>query len=56
MGELLQDVQCRPPDIVFEREYNLDPGEVGVRSLSLGPTYTRGDTMVLIEEDQEFLN
>jgi glyoxylase-like metal-dependent hydrolase (beta-lactamase superfamily II) len=52
MGELLQDVQFRPPDIVFEREHNLDLGGVGVRILSLGPTHTRGDTMVLVEEDR----
>ena len=52
MGELLKDVQFRPPDIVFEREHNLDLGGIRVRILSLGPTHTPGDTMVWVEEDR----
>jgi glyoxylase-like metal-dependent hydrolase (beta-lactamase superfamily II) len=52
MGELLKDVQFRPPDIVFEHEHNLDLGGIRVRILSLGPTHTPGDTMVWVEEDR----
>ena len=51
MGELLQDVQFRRPDINFERKYNLDLGGVGVRILSLGSTHTRGDTMVFVGDE-----
>lgn len=52
MGELLKDVQFRPPDIIFEREYNLDLGGVRVKILSLGSTHTRGDTMVFVEDER----
>jgi glyoxylase-like metal-dependent hydrolase (beta-lactamase superfamily II) len=50
-AELLEGAQYRAADIFFEREYMLDLGGVRVRLLSLGPTHTRGDTVVFVEED-----
>jgi glyoxylase-like metal-dependent hydrolase (beta-lactamase superfamily II) len=48
---LLQDVKPRPPDILFDKEAKLDLGGVTVRLLWLGPSHTRGDNFVLVEED-----
>ena len=52
MAELLKDAQFRKADIFFDREYTLDLGGVRVRLLSLGPTHTRGDTIVWVEGDR----
>jgi glyoxylase-like metal-dependent hydrolase (beta-lactamase superfamily II) len=49
---LLEDVQFRKADIFFDREYALDLGGVRVQMLSLGPTHTRGDTIVWVEGDR----
>jgi len=49
MGELLKDVQFRRGDMFFDKEQALDLGGVKVRMLSLGPTHTRGDTVVFVE-------
>ncbi len=51
-AELLKDAQFRKADIFFDREYVLDLGDVRVRMLSLGPTHTRGDTVVWVEGDR----
>jgi glyoxylase-like metal-dependent hydrolase (beta-lactamase superfamily II) len=51
MGELLRDVQFRRGDISFDKEYALDLGGVNVRILAVGPTHTRGDTVVWVEGD-----
>jgi glyoxylase-like metal-dependent hydrolase (beta-lactamase superfamily II) len=55
MGELLRDVQFRRGDIFFDREHALDLGGVRVRILSLGPTHTRGDTVVFVEGEDAVL-
>jgi glyoxylase-like metal-dependent hydrolase (beta-lactamase superfamily II) len=52
VAELLKDVQFRKADTFFDREYALDLGGVRVRMLSLGPTHTRGDTIVWVEGDR----
>lgn len=52
VADLLKDVQFRKADIFFDREYTLDLGGVRVRMLSLGPTHTRGDTIVWVEGDR----
>ena len=52
VADLLKDAQFRKADIFFEREYTLDLGGVRVRLLSLGPTHTRGDTIVWVEGDR----
>jgi glyoxylase-like metal-dependent hydrolase (beta-lactamase superfamily II) len=49
MGELLRDVQFRRGDISFDKEHALDLGGVNVRILAVGPTHTRGDTVVWVE-------
>ena len=48
---LLQDVKPRPPDILFDREAKIDLGGITVRLLWLGPSHTRGDNFVFVEED-----
>ncbi|MGH9680695.1 MAG: MBL fold metallo-hydrolase, partial [Candidatus Acidiferrales bacterium] len=48
---LLRDVHLRAPDIVFDREAKIDLGGVTARLLWFGAAHTRGDTLILIEED-----
>src|SRR3954462_7436558 len=52
MGELLQNAPVRKADILFDRDYKIDLGGVTARLLAAGPTHTRGDTMVFVEEDK----
>ena len=52
VADLLKDAQFRKADIFFDRDYTLDLGGVRVRLLSLGPTHTRGDTVVWVEGDR----
>ena len=52
VADLLKDAQFRKADIFFDREYTLDLGGVRVRMLSLGPTHTRGDTIIWVEGDR----
>jgi glyoxylase-like metal-dependent hydrolase (beta-lactamase superfamily II) len=52
VAELLENAQFRKADLFFDREYTLDLGGVRVRMLSLGPTHTRGDTIVWVEGDR----
>jgi glyoxylase-like metal-dependent hydrolase (beta-lactamase superfamily II) len=52
VAELLENAQFRKADRLFDREYVLDLGGVRVRLLSLGPTHTRGDTIVWVEGDR----
>ncbi|HEY1910729.1 MAG TPA: MBL fold metallo-hydrolase [Vicinamibacterales bacterium] len=51
-AELLKDARFRAADVIFDREYRLDLGGVVVRLLALGPTHTRGDTIVWVEGDR----
>lgn len=51
-AELLEGADFRKPDIVFEKEYDLDLGGVTARLMALGPTHTRGDVGVWIERDR----
>jgi glyoxylase-like metal-dependent hydrolase (beta-lactamase superfamily II) len=50
-AELLKDATGRRADITFDRDYRLDLGGVHVRLLVVGPTHTRGDTGMFVEED-----
>jgi glyoxylase-like metal-dependent hydrolase (beta-lactamase superfamily II) len=50
-AELLKDATGRTADITFDRDYTLDLGGVHVRMLVVGPTHTRGDTGLFVEED-----
>ncbi len=54
--ELLQDVQLRPPDILFDRELNLDLGGVTARLFWLGPAHTKGDELIYVNEDSVLLS
>jgi glyoxylase-like metal-dependent hydrolase (beta-lactamase superfamily II) len=51
-ADLLKDAARRPADITFDREYTIDLGGVHVRCVLVGPTHTRGDTGLLVEEDR----
>jgi glyoxylase-like metal-dependent hydrolase (beta-lactamase superfamily II) len=50
--DLLKGATYRPADLLFEREETLDLGGVHVRLTWLGPTHTRGDTAIFVEEDK----
>jgi glyoxylase-like metal-dependent hydrolase (beta-lactamase superfamily II) len=50
-AEILKDATSRKADIVFDREYRLDLGGVQVRMTVVGPTHTRGDTVIFVEGD-----
>jgi metallo-beta-lactamase class B len=52
MADLLKDAPVRRADVLFDRDYKIDLGGVNVRLLALGPTHTRGDTMVFVEQDK----
>jgi glyoxylase-like metal-dependent hydrolase (beta-lactamase superfamily II) len=52
VADLLEDARFRKADIIFDRDYTIDLGGVRVRLLSLGPTHTRGDTIVWVEGDR----
>jgi glyoxylase-like metal-dependent hydrolase (beta-lactamase superfamily II) len=49
--ELLQDVKLRSPDILFDRELQLDLGGVAARLMWMGAAHTRGDELTLVEPD-----
>jgi glyoxylase-like metal-dependent hydrolase (beta-lactamase superfamily II) len=51
-ADLLKDASFRKADIIFDRDYRLDLGGVTVRLLALGPTHTRGDTIIWVEGDR----
>ena len=51
-AELLQGADFRKPDIVFDKEYELDLGGVTARIFALGPNHTRGDVGIWIERDR----
>jgi glyoxylase-like metal-dependent hydrolase (beta-lactamase superfamily II) len=53
-AELLKDLKFRRPDVVFyDRQHDVDlGGGVRVRLLALGPTHTRGDTVLFVEPDR----
>ena len=54
MADLLKNAPVRRADVLFDREHRIDLGGVSVRLLALGPTHTRGDTMVFVEGDNVF--
>jgi glyoxylase-like metal-dependent hydrolase (beta-lactamase superfamily II) len=51
-AELLRGAVQRKADITFDREYTLDLGDVHVRMVVVGPTHTRGDTGLFVQEDR----
>ena len=50
-AELLQGAVGPKVDFRFDRDYRLDLGGVHVRFLVVGPTHTKGDTVMFVEED-----
>lgn len=52
VAELLAGVELRAPDNLFDDEVRLDLGGVRVRVKGVGPNHTRGDTVMLVEEDR----
>ena len=50
-AELLKDAARRPAAITFDREHTLDLGGVRARLVVVGPTHTKGDTVVFVEGD-----
>ncbi len=53
--DLLQNVELRPPDILFDRELNLDLGGVTARLFWLGAAHTKGDELIFVEQDSVLL-
>lgn len=53
--ELLADVKMRPPDIIFDKDLNLDLGGVQARLMWLGPAHTKGDEIIFVEPDSTML-
>jgi glyoxylase-like metal-dependent hydrolase (beta-lactamase superfamily II) len=51
-AELLKDAAQRRADVTFDREYTLDLGGVRVRFMVVGPTHTRGDTGLFVDDDR----
>jgi len=51
-AELLKGADFRKPDLVFDKEYDLDLGGVTARLLALGPNHTRGDVGIWVERDR----
>ncbi len=51
-AELLKGAEYRKADMLFERATDLDLGGVRVRLMWVGPTHTRGDTAIFVEEDR----
>jgi glyoxylase-like metal-dependent hydrolase (beta-lactamase superfamily II) len=53
--ELLADVKLRPPDILFDKEIQLDLGGVTARLFWLGAAHTIGDELIMVEPDSLLL-
>ena len=50
----MKDATGRNAAITFDRSYTLDLGGVRVRFLVVGPTHTRGDTGLFVEDEVLF--
>lgn len=50
-ASLLQNVTFRKPDIMFDRDYLLNLGDVNALLVYRGPAHTRGDEEVFVRED-----
>jgi len=51
-AQLLDGAVQRKADVTFDRDYGLDLGGVHIRMVVVGPTHTRGDTGLFVEEDR----
>lgn len=52
VAEFLAGARYRAVDTLFDEELTLDLGGVHVRLRGVGPTHTRGDTVMWVEEDR----
>jgi glyoxylase-like metal-dependent hydrolase (beta-lactamase superfamily II) len=52
VAEFLADARFRPVDTLFDDELDVDLGGVRVRLRGVGPTHTRGDTVMFVEGDR----
>jgi glyoxylase-like metal-dependent hydrolase (beta-lactamase superfamily II) len=52
---LLEGATFRKPDIVFDKDYTLDLGNVHVQLMWLGPAHTKGDEEIFVIEDRTLL-
>jgi glyoxylase-like metal-dependent hydrolase (beta-lactamase superfamily II) len=52
VAQLLAGARLRPVDNLFDGEVRIDLGGVHVRVKGVGPNHTRGDTVMLVEEDR----
>jgi glyoxylase-like metal-dependent hydrolase (beta-lactamase superfamily II) len=52
VADLLEGARFRAVDTLFDDEVRLDLGGVHVRVIGVGPNHTRGDTVMLVEEDR----
>jgi glyoxylase-like metal-dependent hydrolase (beta-lactamase superfamily II) len=52
MGELLSGVKFRRADVLFGQQHEIDLGGVRVRLLAVGPTHTRGDTVIFVDGER----
>jgi len=52
VAELLAGARFRAVDTLFDDELTIDLGGVHVRLIGVGPTHTRGDTVMFVEEDR----
>jgi glyoxylase-like metal-dependent hydrolase (beta-lactamase superfamily II) len=53
MGELLKGATFRKADITFDKQYELDLGGVKVTLMAVGPTHTRGDTVLWVQDGKD---
>jgi glyoxylase-like metal-dependent hydrolase (beta-lactamase superfamily II) len=51
-ANLLKGATFRKADIEFDKQYDLDLGEVHVHIQAVGPNHTRGDTAIFVEPDR----
>lgn len=47
----IEGITLRKPDILFDKEHDVDLGGVHVKLLWLGPAHTRGDEIIFVVED-----
>jgi glyoxylase-like metal-dependent hydrolase (beta-lactamase superfamily II) len=52
-ADLLKGTKFRKPDITFDKQYELDLGGVKATFMALGPTHTRGDTAIWVQDGKE---
>lgn len=55
-AELLADVKLRTPDVLFDKDVQLDLGGVTARVMWLGAAHTKGDQLVFIEPDSALIS